>query len=334
MKSKTSVWPAIFAVALMAGSFVLAGWSVCNLSGLWPPASVVLLVLCLVFAFAAGLIWTGRLVAQPDYSHPGWDNGAAFALLLTASGLLLLCFNAGLLPAEWKGFFFSWPMLLYLFGAFGICRFHFISGCVTLLAGVFFLVPRMAAIYPGEAFYDRFAEIYWPLLIILPGALFLVHILLHKNGYYSHRHTTWKRGRCRRGEHFREHFRKNSRNRYSSVTQENEEGKINYQSLCGSIEQVILDPEFKGGNMEATFGSIDLDLRHTALPDGETCLYARTFFGGIEIQAPPDWYIEVVPAKISAGGVNDARAGKTEPSHLEKKLIIIAECVFGGVSIR
>jgi predicted membrane protein len=336
MKSKSSVWPAIIAVALMAGSFVLAGWSICNLSGRWSPASLVALLLCLTLVFAAGLAWTGRLAVHPDYSHPGWDNGAVFALLLTASGLLLLCFNAGILPVEWKGFFFSWPMLLYLFGAIGLCRSHLIGGSIALLAGVFFLIPRMSVIYPGEAFYERFADIYWPLLIILPGALFFVHILLHKSGYCYYRHTPWKHGKFRRREHCREYFsRKNSsRSRYRSVTQENEEGKINYQSLFGSIEQVILDPEFRGGNMEATFGSIELDLRHTSLPDGETGLYARAFFGGIEIQAPPDWYIEVIPAKISAGGVNDVRAGRTKPSRPEKKLILVAECVFGGVSIR
>ncbi|MDR1676481.1 MAG: cell wall-active antibiotics response protein [Tannerella sp.] len=330
MKSN-SVWPTFFAVALMAGSIALTGWSIRNLGGVWPPASVVLLVLGLVFAFVVGLVWTGQLVAHPDcnsYKWGNWGNGAVLALLLTVSGILLLCFNAGVLPAEWKGFFFSWPMLLYMLGAIGICRFHFISGFIIALAGVFFLIPRVTAVYPDEALYNEFADIYWPLLIMLPGLLFFVHILLHRHGYSSGR-TPWKHGKF----HCREHFRRYGKNRYSSVTQENEEGKINYQSLFGSIEQVILDPEFKGGNMDATFGGIELNLRHTSLPDGETYLYARALFGGIEIQVPPDWYIEVVPAKIMAGGVNDSRAARTAPSCPEKKLIIVAECVCGGVSI-
>ncbi|MDR1456422.1 MAG: cell wall-active antibiotics response protein [Tannerella sp.] len=333
MKNK-SVWPAIFAVALMTGSFVSTGWSIRYLGSVWPPAGVVLLVLSLTFVFVVGLMWTGRLVAHPGYDFYGWDNGVAIALLLTASGILLLCFNAGVLPAGWKEFFFSWPMLLYVLGAIGICRFHFIGGFVITLAGVFFLIPRMTAIYPEEAFYDRFADIYWPLLIILPGLLLFIHILLHKHGHYSCRRTPWKHRKFRRWEYrCREHFRKHYRSRYSAVTQENEKGKINYQSLFGSIEQVILDSEFKGGNMDATFGSIDLNLRHTSLQDGETFLYARTVFGGIEIQVPPDWYIEVVPARIMAGGVNDARIARTAPPHPEKKLVIVAECVFGGLSI-
>jgi hypothetical protein len=335
MKSISAV-QAVLAVALMAGSFVLTGWSIRNLSDVWSPASVVLLVLCLVFVFVVGAMWIGWLVTHPDYNLFGWDNGAVAALLMTAAGILLLCFNAGVLPKAWKGFFFSWPMLLYVLGATNTCRFRFISGFIVALAGIFFLIPRMTAIYPGEAFYRQFADVYWPLLIIiLPGLLFFVHILLHKRGCYSGRHTIWKHGKFRRWEcqHRERFFRKHARKRYSSVTQENEEGKINYRSLFGSIEQVILDPEFKGGNMDATFGSIELNLRHTSLPDGETFLYARTVFGGIEIQVPPDWYVEVIPARVMAGGVNDSRAARTVPSHPEKKLIIVAECEFGGISI-
>lgn len=328
MKSK-SVWPVILAIGWMAGSCTLAGWSIRNL-GAWPPAGVVLLVLGLVFAFVVGLTWTGHLVTYPDYSHPGWGNGAMFALLLTVSGILLLCFNAGVLPAEWKGFFFSWPMLLYVLGVIGICRLHLTGGLVMILAGVFFLIPRMTAIYPGEAFYSRFADIYWPLLITLPGLLLLVHILQHRYKYDSCRPAPRKQGKANCREHL---SGPQGPSRYASVTRENEEGKINYQSVFGSIEQVILDNEFKGGHMEATFGGIELNLRHTSLPDGETYLYARTVFGGIEIQAPADWYIEVVPARIVAGGVNDSRAGGAAPSHPEKKLVLVAECVFGGVSI-
>ncbi|MDR3193870.1 MAG: cell wall-active antibiotics response protein [Tannerella sp.] len=316
-KSK-SVLQAILAVALMAGSGVATGWTIRSLDGILSPASVILSVLGLLFLFVAGAMWTGRLIGLSGCEpRSGRSNGAVFALLLTMSGILLLCFNAGVLPTAWKGFFFSWPMLVFVLGAIGICRFHFSGGFIVALAGGFFLVPGMAAIYPDEPLYDHFITVYWPLLVILPGLFILFHVLFHRNSktdYSARWHVHGKK-------------------RYAVQTEENHDGKINFQSLFGYLEQVILDPVFRGGSLETVFAGISLDLYHTSLPEGETFLYAKTLFGGIEIKIPADWLVEIIASKTVAGGVYDARVIKSAPANPERKLVIMAECIFGGVSI-
>ncbi|MDR3262161.1 MAG: cell wall-active antibiotics response protein [Tannerella sp.] len=311
-----SVLQALFAVALMAGSALLAGWTVRSLSNTVEPSGVILLVLAAVFMFVAGIIWIGRIIDRPGHTKP---HVPVFALLLTVSGMLLLCFNTGVLPEVWKGFFFSWPMLLFVIGVISACRFHFLSGLVFMLAGAFFLFAKAAVIYPAEPFYDRFTSLYWPVLIILPGIFIFFHTLFHEKRFTCCYPYKIKRG-----------FRENWHNKQSEA---NKDGKINYQCVFGSIEQVILDPEFKGGDIETTFGGVVLDLRHTSLPEGETFLHIKTVCGGVEITAPRDWHIVIQSPKATAGGVTDSRI-KSSQVNPDRKLVIVAECVFGGVVIK
>ena len=94
----------------------------------------------------------------------------------------------------------------------------------------------------------------------------------------------------------------------------------------------MLDPEFKGGDMNAVFGGISLDLRRTNLPVGETRLEVNAVFGGITIFVPSDWYVETHLDSVF-GGFKDNRVPK-EPLDTTKKLIIVGSCVFGGGELR
>lgn len=325
-KSAWRITTGLIAGILTVGSLALIGMILQEIHFALP-LYVILSVLALLFACIGGVMWLGRLAAYSGYRHHHFSDthkGAVFALLLVVAGLLLLGFSADVLPIAWKGFFFSWPMLLYVSGAVGVYRFHFFGGGVVMLAGTFFLIAKAALLYPGEQLYDRFSATYWPALVVLAGLAIFFHILFNKRHCrMHHRHG----GRHRHNKFHHGYWeRKNS--------QENIDGKINYQSFLGGIEQVILEPVFRGGTLEAVFGGIELDLRHTALPDGDTHLYAKSVFGGIQLSVPPDWYLEIIPAQTLAGGVNDTRVIKNAPSDTEKKLIIMAECMFGGIVIK
>jgi hypothetical protein len=62
-------------------------------------------------------------------------------------------------------------------------------------------------------------------------------------------------------------------------------------------------------------------------------LHVKTVFGGVEIRAPYDWFIVIKSPKTTAGGVTDSRI-KFSPVNPDRKLVIVAECVFGGVVIK
>ena len=103
--------------------------------------------------------------------------------------------------------------------------------------------------------------------------------------------------------------------------------------VFGGAEDVFLEPVFRGGAIDVVFGGVDLDLRKTTLPEGDTHLSINAVFGGVEVRLPDNWKVE---QKISAvfGGVDDDRK---KQSHIEvdntRKLIITGDVVFGGVDI-
>jgi len=307
----------VIAFACIIGSSVLLSWTINALYTTSSALIVISLMLISVFSYVAGASIIGKNINKSSIrkNYGGVRNGIIFALLLIGAGLLLLCFNTGTFPVIWKSFFFSWPMLLFIIGAIHICRFHFISGIILAAIGKYFLLSEISKIYPDTIAYEQFLSTYWPAGIILLGILIFLSFIIRPERFKKHRHHkgNWKES-------------------YTPNEQENQDGKINYQFIFSGTEQVILDPEFKGGNIDLTFGGMELDLRHTSLPKGDTYLYVNALFGGLEISVPDNWDIEV-RTKSVVGGVSDSRVKNTDKDQ-ESKLILVAKCTFAGIEIK
>lgn len=309
---------AIFAIILMIGSGILLNQTITTLFLTATPLVVISLTLLSVFIYVAGVTMMSRSISllnrSQSYTHNKVGNGVIFALLLIGAGILLLCFNTGWFVPVWKSFFFSWPMLLFIIGIIQICKLRFIGGITLAAIGKYFLFSEISKIYPDALVYEQFLYTYWPMGIILLGILIFVTIIFRPK-HLKHKHP-----------------KGNWHESYIAGEQENQDGKINYQFTFSGTEQVILDPEFKGGNIDVTFGGMELDLRHTSLPDGETFLYINALFGGVEISAPDNWEIDV-RSKSFVGGVSDSRV-KNMDKDQSKKLILVVKCTFGGIEIK
>jgi len=315
MESKTnkSVMLSVLAIAVMVCGGILLGWTINVLSHFIDSGLTFILVLASIFLYVAGASWMGRIIIRGGeyWRFGGFQNGITFALLVIGTGVLLLCLNGGLFPVAWKVYLISWPMLLFVLGCSALCKIHYIPGIILTSIGTFFLVQR----FPGASFDGQFISTWWPVFIIIGGGLIFFSILLKpKLLIQDHRRSKgfWKD------------------NHYTTQT-ENSDGKINYKFVFSGAEQVILDPVFKGGNIEATFGGMELDLRRTSLPEGETFLYVKAVFGGVEIKAPDNWLIEI-RSESAFGGVADERS-KIRDIDYSKKLIVVANAVFGGITI-
>lgn len=309
---------AIFAIILMIGSSILLNQTITTLFPAATPLVVISLTLLSVIIYVVGVTMMSRSISllnkSQSYRHNKVGNGVIFALLLIGAGVLLLCFNTGWFVPVWKSFFFSWPMLLFILGIIHICKSHFTSGLIMAIIGKFFLFSDIAKIYPDSIVFQQFYSTYWPVLIIVLGLLIFLSIIIRPS--------------CFRKRRSRGHWHES----YIANEQENQDGKINYQFTFSGTEQVFLEPEFKGGNIDVTFGGMELDLRHTSLPDGETFLYVNALFGGVEISAPDNWEIEV-RSKSFVGGVSDSRV-KNINKDQSKKLILVVKCTFGGIEIK
>ncbi len=88
--------------------------------------------------------------------------------------------------------------------------------------------------------------------------------------------------------------------------------------------------EFKGCNIDAVFGGVDIDLRNAKI-NKDVIINATSIFGGIDIHVPSD-----VKVKISSNAIFGGCENKTKNKNKdgEYTIYINATCLFGGVEIR
>ncbi|MDR3245736.1 MAG: DUF5668 domain-containing protein, partial [Prevotellaceae bacterium] len=205
--------------------------------------------------------------------------GIASGVILILLGSLLVARNLNLLSADFNKIVISWPMLLIVIGIFSLVKRRIFQGFFLLCAGIFFIIPRVAKVFPdmfGEIGVN-FARVYWPVLLIVVGVALILHwICIPKNPCcrHWHSHSTKKPNPD-------SHFQwDNSR----FEQDENRKGTdFSKTSVFGNGKYIVVDTEFKGGTLKAVFGGIELDLRKAYLPEGDTYLNIEAVFGGISL---------------------------------------------------
>ena len=108
--------------------------------------------------------------------------------------------------------------------------------------------------------------------------------------------------------------------------------KENLENITSTFSEQKINKEneiFKGGNLDAIFGGITLDLRKAEL-EKETFIKASCIFGGIDILLPEDVNVKVKATPIFGGVTNKLRNHKEN----KKNIYIDAFCMFGGIDIK
>ena len=248
-----------------------------------------------------------------EVNFSGKSKHGLFGLLLIAVGVLFLAFNFGWLDPALRSIVFSWPMIFVVFAFVALFKKEYWGILFWLALAAFFLLPRIAAAYPDAlpGIDENFARNFWPVLMIVVG----VAILL---GF-----SFGKRKCCRRHKHENMNFNKI----------EGTGGVYVRKVIFGGNEDIFLEPVFRGGKIEVVFAGVELDLRRTTLPEGDTRLSVEAVFGGIKLYLPDDW--TVVP-EIDAilGGVDNKRFSPVVQSEPSRRLIITGEVIFGGCELR
>lgn len=236
-------------------------------------------------------------------------GGYLVAVICILLGVLFLGRNTGLIPPDVFHLLLSWPMVLIVWGVFTLFRRHFTWGTLLILAGLYFLFPRL------EWISNDWLRTYWPLALVVLGCMLL-----------------WKKkrtyGEGEQSNHDRS-FRKGSRPFTWEGTQE---GYVDSDISFTSVKYIVLDPVFKGGRLDVSFGGISLDLRRTALSAPETLLTIDSSFSGIELYVPDHWIIRVEVSSF-LGGCNDRRYLSEEPD-TEHVLILRGDLNFSGIEIK
>ena len=245
-----------------------------------------------------------RTNQQGDFVRGGYPSHSKLNTIVTAAifiivGLLFLGRNFGIIDSYLFHILVSWQMLLIVVGVVNLIKRHFFGGVITIAIGAYFLLPEISGI-EGE-----WAGMFWPVLLILVGIMILLKPKRHR--FNSH----WD---MRRPEYAKEI--------YSS-----EDGFVVSDNTFGSVQQIVLDPVFKGAQIKNAFGGTVLDLRRSKLEAPRTFIDIDCTFGGV------DWNLQTqIDAFI--GGCDDKRYNSSVEIDKEHILVVRGKVSFGGIEFK
>jgi len=107
--------------------------------------------------------------------------------------------------------------------------------------------------------------------------------------------------------------------------------EIDRTVIFDNIDAVSRAGAFRGGALDLWYGGGKLDLRQAALDPAGADLRIRAIFGGLEIDVPSSWAVDV-RGRAFAGGVGGSR-GAGPIDEAGPRLVLHVLALFGGVAI-
>lgn len=108
------------------------------------------------------------------------------------------------------------------------------------------------------------------------------------------------------------------------------DGIHTYNGILAGVEEKVESKDFKGADIYAVFGGVDLDLRNIEVKD-DIVINVYSVFGGTTLLVPENYNIKINSTAVFGGNEN-----KTKNKFDEKKKTININCVsvFGGTEIK
>jgi Cell wall-active antibiotics response 4TMS YvqF len=103
----------------------------------------------------------------------------------------------------------------------------------------------------------------------------------------------------------------------------------------GGVKRRLDTQNFQGGEMNAVFGGIEVDLRRAniATPGREVVIDANATFGGIELRVPDTWQVVTRGMGIFGGYEDKTVPPRPAEGVTPPRLLVTGYAIFGGVSI-
>lgn len=234
-----------------------------------------------------------------------------WAIPFIVVGIVWVLRNTGTITDDLFHIIISWQMLVMYIGLGSISRRHYVGGLITFLVGAVFLLPRLGWLD------SDWLHTYWPVAFVVVG-LIMIFKPHNRRGY---------RWDSRRGISGKDVFSSTNTNFV------NTEGYVESDNTFGSVEQIILDPVFKGARLKVLFGGTVIDLRRTTLESPKTYIDIDCRFAGVEIYTPANWCVHFNTNPIM-GGCEDKRYNRSVELDKEHILIVRGNVTFGGIEIK
>lgn len=128
---------------------------------------------------------------------------------------------------------------------------------------------------------------------------------------------------------FKDAFRTKVNEKIKKLNSERVDGE-DFCATFGGIKNSFKEQEFKGANIDAIFGGVEIDLSDAIINHDEV-INVSAIFGGVDIKAPKSVNIKVKSTPIFGGVSNKLKDDFNESL---PTIYVNAFCLFGGVDIK
>lgn len=243
------------------------------------------------------------------------SSSNATAILLVLIGIAFLLDNMGMFGMVRLADYF--PLLFSFYGVVWIAqcrrRDHMVWPGLLIVGGVLGTLGNLRLIHLS------FHEL-WPLIMIGVGISMLV-------GRQA-RHDAFNRWRSSGKWKSDLNIASGSRSSSASST-------LDEVAVFGEVKRAVTSQEFAGGQIKATFGAVNIDLRKAAiLPGKEVVIDCNATFGGIELKVPETWRLVWTGSAVFGGFSDKTLPPRPEPGVTPPTLVITGTAAFGGIEVR
>src|SRR5579883_166420 len=243
--------------------------------------------------------------ARRAHFHTGF-GGAIIGLILTGIGILLLLQNLGIVVIEnlWD----YWPVILIAAGISKLLNSWGaggrIAGGIVAAFGTVFLLRNFGIIH-GNVW-----GFFWPAILFAIGLGMLLRAL--ESG----------------GHPWAGPWRSNA-----TLNDESTLNSAGIHAVFSHAERSFDTQQFEGGEVNAVFGGVELDLTRAAMKGDQARLECNAVFGGVEVTVPETWTVVMRGTGIF-GGFSDRTVPPVRGDVKSPSLFVTGSAVFGGVTVK
>ena len=227
--------------------------------------------------------------------------------ILVGIGALLLVSNLNLINLDWIWDFALrwWPVLIIAWALWDLVHggFRFRMWPIVLLLVGLGLQLSFLGLWEWEW------QVVWPVFIVIVGLAFLL------------------------GRHRRRHRRQAHHSSMivdGAVTRE--VNGVTWRAAFNNVEERYAAQDFRGGEVEANFANLFLDLREAAMAEDSASLVVTITFAGVRLQVPPNWRVNSDGVTTHRGEIKDERE-VSPPETSDPVLHLTGTLTFGHLNI-
>lgn len=208
-------------------------------------------------------------------------------LLILALGILFLLENT--IPGFEVNFSIIWPTILMVIALNEIRR----NKRIDMFNSVLFFIGIWCLLYNINVIPTALGDIFWPIVLILVGLGIVLNSI-------------------------------NFKRKHKIIKQTND--LATYYGVFSGTEEKISNDDFKGCNLYAVFGGIELDLRDAKIK-GDININVYSIFGGCDLMLPKEYNIIMNSNAIFGGNDNKCNNPQNGKGHT---IYINCISIFGG----